>query len=464
MTEFEASAHSVEKENVLKVLRATATPVRPADVSKQTGLPVQRVIQWLNKIAFETGGHLIVDTVSGVAYQFRPGLEIAYLLKGTGTLVQRAWLIALNAVMLCIRIFCLAMFSLLRLPLFVYLMLFVWRFPLVAGGGIMVVLLVRLVIRLLGAKVGNDNIRRFDVSGLFAGSAWLRYWVFDWLWDWVYWPRYISWSPPRHPYTESSAEKIAFSDSQAAGKKPKFPDHCFEFLFGYGDPNADLEEKLWTMIARVLQANRGVVIAEQLAPYAVEITANEDWMLPILVRFNGKSDVSDSGTIVYSFPEFQKGSADSFGGSVEDSPAAQSDVQEQAQSAHVSAECAATSLPAYLKEHEWKFCELSAGSLRAIVGFAGFSLFVGLILGFGGGAFPSYLVIINWVSIASLIHGLLFAVIPEIRGCVERHINAGIQRRNQNRFVQAQRILDPGKDERLCTRLEEAEAARAAGA
>ncbi|MBY0549673.1 MAG: hypothetical protein K2W95_20515 [Candidatus Obscuribacterales bacterium] len=459
---LKASVHSAEKESVLKVLRSSGTPVRPAEVSQKTGLPVQRVIHWLNKIASETRGHLIVDTAGGVAYMFRPGFEIAYLFKGIGTFLQMGGMIALNAMLLSSRFFCLAMFSLLRLLLLVYLMLFVWRFPLVAGGGIMLVLLVHVVIRLLVAKGGNDNIRRFDFSRLFANGAWLRYWVFDCLWDWVNWPRYILWSPAR-PYAESSAETIATSDSRVAGTKTNFLDHCFEFLFGYGDPNADLEEKRWNIIVHAIQANRGVVIAEQLAPYVAETTVNEGWMPLILVRFNGRADVSDSGTIVYSFPEFQKGSADSFGGSVE-SPAAQSDVQEQAQNDQDSAECAATSLPAYLEEHEWKSGDLSPGALRAIMGFAGFSLFTGLILGFAGGAFPSYLAIISCFSIASLIYGLLFAVIPGIRGCVERHINVGIQKRNQNRFVQAQRILDRGKDERLCTRLEEAEAARAAGA
>lgn len=81
--------HSAEKESVLNALRSSGTPVRPAEVSKQTGISVPRVTYWLNKIASETGGHLVVDTASSVAYQFRPGFEIAYLFKGIRTFLRR---------------------------------------------------------------------------------------------------------------------------------------------------------------------------------------------------------------------------------------------------------------------------------------------------------------------------------------------------------------------------------------
>lgn len=463
---LDAPVHSAEKESVLKVLRSTATAVRPADVSKQTGLPVLKVTFWLNKIASETGGHLIVDTAGGVAYKFQSGFESAYLLKGTGTLMQRAGRMVLNATMLGIRFFCLAMFFLLRVS---------FGIALVLSVVVIIALVVLVVIRLLAGNGDSDDGPGFDFSGLFAGGGWLRYWAFDWLWDWFYWSRYISLDPYHQPDYEQRSGKPSLSDSQSAAKKSNFLDNCFAFLFGYGDPNADLEERRWTMIARAIQANRGVVIAEQLAPYAAEITPNEDWMLPILVRFNGKPDVSESGTIIYSFPEFQKGSAAALEKSADGLSIAQSDAREQAlqniysrflsrQSDQVAAERSAMSLPALLQEQEWKFCDLSSGSITAIAGFAGFALIGSVALMIAAAGMP-FLVGFMPVLAAIFVYGLLFAIVPAIRWMVEKHINEGIQKRNQTRLIQSQRLHDAeSRDERLSARLAEAAVERAAGA
>ncbi|MBY0549674.1 MAG: hypothetical protein K2W95_20520 [Candidatus Obscuribacterales bacterium] len=462
---LEAPVHSAEKESVLKVLRSTGTPVRPADVSKQTGLPVLQVTYWLNKIASETGGHLIVDTAGGVAYKFQSGFESAYLLKGTGTLMQRAGRILLNATMLGIRFFCLAMFFLIRVS---------FGIALVLSVVVIIALVVLVVIRLLAGDGDSDDGGGIDFSGIFSAN-WMRYWAFDWLWDWFYWSRYISWDPYHQSDYEQRSGKTTVADSQPAAKKSNFLDNCFEFLFGYGDPNADLEEKRWTMIARAIQANRGVVIAEQLAPYAAEITPNEDWMLPILVRFNGSPDVSESGTIIYSFPEFQKGSAAVLERSADGLSVAQSDAREQAlqniysrflsrQSDQVAAARSSVNLPAFLQEQEWKFCDLSSGSITAIAGFAGFALIGSVALMIAAAGLP-FLVGFIPVLAAIFVYGLLFAIVPSIRWIVEKRINEGIQKRNQARLIQSRRLQDDAnREETLSARLTEAAVERAAGA
>ncbi len=76
-------------------------------------------------------------------------------------------------------------------------------------------------------------------------------------------------------------------------------------MFGDGNPNARLKEDRWQYIAQLIRANGGVVTAEQLAPYTDADPKNEDGVLPVLVRFDGRPEVTDSGNIVYLFPSLQ---------------------------------------------------------------------------------------------------------------------------------------------------------------
>lgn len=457
--QLEAPVHSAEKENVLKVLRSARDAVRPSDVSRQTGLPVLRVTYWLNKIASETGGHLIVDTAGGVAYKFQSGFESAYLLKGTGTLLQRAKRIVINSTLITLRFFCLAMFFLLRISFGILLVLSVV---------LVVVLIVVVVLRLLSGNSDNDDGGGFDFSGIFQGG-WLRYWTFDWLWDWFYWSRYISWDPYHQPLPQREAPDTL----KSTGTKSNFLDNCFTLLFGYGDPNPELEHKRWSMIAQAIQKHRGVVVAEQLAPYADEPTASEDWMLPILVRFNGVPDVTESGTIIYSFPEFQRGAVPSSADANSSLTVAEQQSSDEAlrniysrfvarQGDQVSAAKAGFMLPAYLKEELWKFCELSAGSITAIAAFAAVATLGSAALMLFA-AKMSFLAAFTPVLVAIFVYGLMFAVIPGIRWLLEQRMNEKIERRNQVRYQQAQRLSTAAQEPEVLKRLEEASAARAAG-
>ncbi|PSB26560.1 hypothetical protein [Chlorogloea sp. CCALA 695] len=63
-------------------------------------------------------------------------------------------------------------------------------------------------------------------------------------------------------------------------------------------------------IAAVIRSNGGAVVGEQIAPYLDDISSGyaqkyEDYMLPVLTRFNGQPTVSPQGHLVYVFPELQ---------------------------------------------------------------------------------------------------------------------------------------------------------------
>lgn len=70
------------------------------------------------------------------------------------------------------------------------------------------------------------------------------------------------------------------------------------------------EERRHKAIAAVIRNNGGAVVAEQIAPYLDDIGSGfaqeyEDYMLPVLTRFNGQPTVSPEGNLVYVFPELQ---------------------------------------------------------------------------------------------------------------------------------------------------------------
>ena len=109
-----------------------------------------------------------------------------------------------------------------------------------------------------------------------------------------------------------------------ASEEKGFLQSCFSLLFGDGDPNADLARRQSAAAAALIRANGGAVTAEQLAPllnpslppeqYADEslragAPLREDWVLPLLLQFNGEPVVTESGDLIYRFPELMETAA-----------------------------------------------------------------------------------------------------------------------------------------------------------
>lgn len=366
-----------EKQRVIDSINKLGRRVTAADVSTSTGLPLGQATLLLNTVAAETHGHLEVASTGDVAYKFSPGFQSAYLATGLKKTLQEIGKTIFNAA-----------YFLLRISFGIMLILSL----------IVVVALILIIILRTG---GRDNDR--DGGGF-------SFDFFDYLIlrDFFTWTVYSTYDPyPTRGYARPK-------------RKNNFLLNCFSFLFGDGNPNANIEERKWQQIAETIKRFNGVVTAEQLAPYTGEDPRRDDCVLPVLVRFNGRPEVTEKGNIVYVFPELQ---------------VTASGIVEPSRSFGITEEL-------YLREWKWPFSNVSAGSLTPVYLLAGAN-FLGAWWVYGQLArLPEFLPLVS----ALTIYGTLFVGVPLIRYFVLQWMNSGIESRNKKRESYAQVLANPSEE------------------
>jgi hypothetical protein len=448
---------------VLDAIKSLGLKVVPADVATAAGLPVLVATQELNKVAAETNAHLLVSDAGTITYSFDPRFEQAYSVSGAKHFFRWIGRIFLNAFLSCARIFFLVSFFLLRMS-----------FGVILVGSVIalaVVAVLAVIAAIAGAADGNGDggggidIQAPDISldaGMFDMRPWWLYWCFDWTWDWWYYGDYLWGNPYSRPsYNLGNTGISPYStDVPELKKKSKFLDNCFTLLFGEGDPNAKIDERRWNDIGKVIKLNQGVVASDQIAPYS-DVKANtEDWMLPVLVRFNGAPDVTESGNIIYSFPAFQEHVQ------IADAHSEQSqtnaDQLRSLVSGHIQrqniikqSETAKTSTEAYLNENLWDFGNLDFSDMLPIFTFAagGFGLGYALIVASAKIAFLGLLIPL---FVGIMIYSSMFVLIPAIRYCINKQLNIPIEERNQVRLEASAKLRHPSAE--LQAKLDEARA------
>jgi hypothetical protein len=350
--------------------------VTVGDIASQAGLDVKFVEPGLLALASEAGGHLQVSETGEISYQFpknfRTVLRSKYLRLRLQEWWGKVWKI---------------LFYLIRMSFGVVL---------IASIILIFVAIAAILIALNASRGEGDN----DSGGggmVFFPSFWVGP---DWYW--IFLP----------DYGRSERRRATGLDG-----KMSFLEAVYSFLFGDGNPNADLEERRWKAIANTIRNNRGAVVAEQIAPYLDTLGQGfnlefEDYMLPVLSRFNGRPEVSPEGQLVYQFPELQ-----------------------------VSAkEVRRTPVPAYLKEALWPFSRASSGQIMMAAGLGGVNIIGALMLG----------ALLRDVSIAGgligfvsgiygllLAYGLAFLGVPLIRYFWLQRRNASVEKRNTMRQLRA---------------------------
>ncbi|MCP9841159.1 hypothetical protein KBY93_11025 [Synechococcus sp. J7-Johnson] len=257
------------------------------EAAAQTGLPLAAVETHLLALAVEAGGRLQVGENGTIFYSYPPQLR--------GRLLARSWRRRLLA---AARRGVLLMTRLIRLSFGVVLV--------VVTSLVVMAVMVVLIVRLLNSEKGGNialsllqalaqvpgSILQLLVSGLSTGSAGsgttptpAELW-------------HLLWDLP--------------GEGTAAGSMG-FLSAVFSILFGDGHPNARLEEIRWRRIVGFLRLHGGAVIAEDLAPLLELPPCPDDRerardladaaMLPVLLRFDGRPEVSEDGELIHRFPE-----------------------------------------------------------------------------------------------------------------------------------------------------------------
>ncbi len=367
---------------VMAAVTALNYRVTIGDVATKSGLDLNTVRQELATLAAAAGGHLQVAESGEVVYQFPTNFQ--------AILRNRSWRSQMQA-------------RLQKLwQIIFYLIRISFGIALVVSILIIFTAIIILVLAQQSQK-GEERERRSEGGDLFFLWQLQRYTYLLANWSVFFDPLDYDRQPAkRRPKPQAEAGKLNFLEA------------VYSFLFGDGNPNADLEERRWQMIATTISNHQGVVVAEQIAPYLDDLGSQSDqeyeaYMLPVLARFDGRPQVTPEGGLVYHFPSLQVRA-------------------QEAQSQRV---------PDYLREHRWPFTQATPGQATGVIILAAVNLGGALIL--GGllqtnsadlGGFIGFVQSIYWLLLG---YGVGVVVVPIVRYLWLQLRNQRVEARNQMR-------------------------------
>ncbi|MEO1095439.1 MAG: hypothetical protein AAFX01_11125 [Cyanobacteria bacterium J06638_28] len=378
---------------VMQAVEALDYRVTVGDVAAQAGLDLNVAQQGVIALAADTQAHLQVSETGEIAYEFPNNFRAVLRNKYLRLQLQETWSRIWRVLFYLIRI----------------------------SFGILLVLSILVIVAAITILVIAASASRQDDDrdgGSFGGMMFIpRFWIGDLFWFFHY--DYGYGSRPRRSRTNSRR------GSNDGGMN--FLESIFSFLFGDGDPNNNLEERRWRSIGSVIQNNGGAIAAEQALPYLeapIEDRAQDadDYVLPVLTRFNGIPEVSPQGDIIYHFPELQVTASDR----------------------------ARVPVSAYLKENPEPFSKAKSGQITAAIALGAVN-FVGAII-LGGllqdqalvqqiGGFVAFVNGIYWLLLG---YGTAFLAVPAIRYLWLKRKNSQITGRNEARQERAIALNDAG--------------------
>jgi len=385
-----------------RLMRAVETlgyRVTAGDVAATAGLSLQEAERGLLTLAGEVGGTLQVAESGDIAYvlprNFRGILQAKYWQLQLHALWQRVWGV---------------LFYLIRISFGIFLIVSI----------VLIFLAIAIILIALASQDRDGNNGGGRSSSSWGGSS-IRWWVFPDVW----------WFFGESPSSQRRSRSRRGQPSEEANEEMNFFEGVYSFLFGDGNPNADLEERRWQLIGQVIRQHQGAVTAEQIAPYldlGERQGDDEYFMIPVLAHFNGRPHVTDSGHIIYQFPELQ-------------TTARQSRQQLR-------------TLPTTLEERLWQFSRAPAWQIMVAIGLGCVNLIGALmlwyLLGDGEiaqqlGGLVAFVASIFWVLLG---YGLGFLGIPLIRYYWLLWQNQRIRERNARRYRYAAVLAKPSPEVR----------------
>jgi hypothetical protein len=363
--------------------------VTVGDVATQAGLELDVAQQELLALASDSGGHLRVAESGEIIYLFSQNFKQILRNKYWQLHFKEIWKKIWNALFYLIRI----SFGVILIASVVFMMI-----------------AIAMIIFAIDSSSKKDRYAQGS-KGLGHGNP------FGFLTNFL---SLFSILDHLHRHKSHQSSEINRQESDL-----NFLEAIFSFLFGEGNPNNHLEEYRWREIGAVIRNNKGAIIAQQVSPYLDNITQYnediEDYMLPILSRFNGYPRVSSQGTIIYYFPRLQ--------------------VTAQLHKKH--------SVTRYLKENLYCFSRASSRQIILATGLGILNFILAMILGHliqspefinkmtGLVSVPNF---IYWIL---LVYSIAFLGTPLIRYFWVQWRNNIIKSRNMIRQKSADNLLQP---------------------
>lgn len=391
------------RDEVLEVIRNAGRQVTCADVVRNSGLSVNESSLALNRIAHDVGGHMYVSESGEVAYKFPRGLKERYLARGLAghfsrlaALLRKAWSYAVRA-----------SFGILLIVTTVMLSVFIYIFS-----------------SMFRLSDSNNNSRI------------------------------------EFGFLDSEFFLLVFAAGRLGRRnldenRRNFLLDCYQFVFGPQNPNADLEQQKWRLVSDVIVSKGGVVTQEQLAPYLDATPGDEDAMLPVLIHFDGLTEVTDSGNLVYVFEKLMyttdgaKNATEKQGGSV----ATKTDNSEEVESTRQTngRSSANSDLPQCIQEKRWQLFNLPPLTVLSISLLALFNLLIGaLVFSFIGMPFIELVLMgkarasgLILMTTAPFFYAMFFLGMPIARSIRNSFRNHLISKRNRKRGELASALASP---------------------
>lgn len=372
--------------------------VTVGDVAAKAGLNINFAQQGLLVLASEAGGHLQVAESGEIAYLFPKNFRAVLRNKFLRLKLQEWWEKIWRV-----------LFYLIRISFGIILMASI--------ALIVVAIAIILIAMTMNSNNSSSGGGGSSSSSGGGGGLWNFFWLFDF-------------GSNRQDYyqqgsSRSSRRNKPTAQQLSAKTEMNFLESIFSFLFGDGNPNIDLEKRRWQEIGIAIRNSKGAVAAEQIAPYLDKSQEyqpeSEDYMIPVLSKFDGRPEVSPNGEIVYHFPELQT----------------------------TAREQEVTSVPAdYLREKLWRFSHASSEQIMMSLGLGALNIVGALVLGSllkGGiavqlGGLVAFVNSIYWILLA---YGIGFLAIPLIRYFGIQFKNQQIEARNYQRHQQAIVLKEP---------------------
>jgi hypothetical protein len=246
------------RDKTLKAIEKGGYRVTVGDASSLSGASVFDTQRALNALAADTGASLEVSSAGDLTYVFPRSTR--------GILGSKSFKMRMEPLVNGTKNFA------------SYLFRVAFGTSLVAS----VMIVYTAIFALLSSKSSDSDDRSSSRRG--GPSFYISPYDLFWYWDPYYYRR-------RH----------------RRDREMNFFEAVFSFVFGDGDPNLEFEKKRWELVGKAIQKNKGVVTAEQLAPY-LDVAGYEDesFVLPALTRFEGTPEVNSvTGSIIYRFPNME---------------------------------------------------------------------------------------------------------------------------------------------------------------